>query len=147
MKPSLHIHAFALFCGLVALPSWLTVQAQSQPRLASAPGPAQPTPAQPTPALRTYTPKAGESLDRVIANTLSDSPLKIELLRHAYMELNPGAFVQGKVPQLRKNVVLTVPNPEQLLKKLLPPQPSDSAAQQPILRPSSEERRRWVQYP
>jgi len=142
MKPNLRIHAFTLFCGLVALPCWLTVQAQSQPRLASAPSP---TP--PTPALRTYTPKAGESLDRVIANTLADSPLKIELLRHAYMELNPGAFVQGKVPQLRKNVVLTVPNPEQLLKKFLPPQPSDSATQQTILTPSSEERRRWVQYP
>lgn len=142
MKPSLRIHAFALLCGLVALPCWLTVQAQSQPRLASASSPVQP--AQP---IRTYTPKAGESLDRVIANTLADSPLKIELLRHAYIELNPSAFVQGKVPQLRKNVVLTVPNPEQLLKKFLPPLPSASAAQQPILVPTSEERWRWVQYP
>ena len=142
MKPSLRIHAFALSCGLVALTCSLTVNAQSQPHLASAPSPAQPTP-----PLRTYTPKAGESLDRVIANTLADSPLKIELLRHAYMELNPGAFVQGKVPQLRKNVVLTVPNPELLLKKLLPPLPSESAAQQPVIRPSSEERWRWVQYP
>lgn len=142
MKPNLRIHAFALFCGLVVLPCWLTVQAQSQPRPASAPSQAQPTP-----ALSTYTPKAGESLDRVIANTLADSPLKIELLRNAYVELNPSAFVQGKVPQLRKNVVLTVPNPEQLLKKFLPPLPSASAAQQPILVPTSEERWRWVQYP
>ncbi len=144
MKPSLRIHAFALFCGLVALPCWRTAQAQSQPPLSSAPSLAQPAP-----ALRTYTPKAGESLDRVIANTLADSPLKIELLRQAYMDLNPGAFVQGKVPQLRKNVVLTVPNPEQLLKKLLPPLPSASAsaAQETVLRPSSEERWRWVQYP
>lgn len=142
MKPNLRIHAFALFCGLVVLPCWLTVQAQSQPRPALAPSPAQPTP-----PLRTYTPKAGESLDRVIANTLADSPLKIELLRNAYMELNPSAFVQGKVPQLRKNVVLTVPNPEQLLKKFLPPLPSASAAQHPISTPSSEERWRWVQFP
>lgn len=139
MKPSLRIHAFALLCGLVVLPCWLTVQAQSQPRLASASSPAQP--------IRTYTPTANESLDRVIANTLADSPLKIELLRQAYIELNPSAFVQGKVPQLRKNVVLTVPNPELLLKKFLPPLPSDNTAQHPIPTPSSEERWRWVQYP
>lgn len=142
MKPSLRSHAPALFSGLVALVCWLTAQAQDQPR----PAPAL-TPALSTQTIRNYTPKTGESLDRVIANTLADSPLKIELLRQAYIELNPSAFLQGKVPQLRKNVVLTVPNPEQLLKKFLPPMPRDDATQHPALRSSSEERWRWVQYP
>jgi hypothetical protein len=79
---------------------------------------------------------------------MADSPLRIELLRQAYVESNPGAFLQGKAPQLRKNVALTVPNHEQLLKRFLPPVPIvDVAQQQPASGSSSEERRRWVQYP
>ena len=133
MKPILRSHACALFSGLVVMSCCLTAQAQAQP--------------DPTQAVRNYTPKAGESLDRVIANTLADSPLKIELLRQAYVEQNPGAFLPGKAPQLRKNVVLTVPDPEQLRQKFLLPKPSEAAAQHPQPRPSSEERQRWVQYP
>ena len=128
MKPILRSHAAALFSGFVVLSCCLTVQAQ---------------------AVRNYTPKAGESLDRVIANTLADSPLKIELLRQAYVEQNPSAFFPGKVPKLRKNVVLTVPNPEQLRQKYLLPKPgvAAAAAQHPEPKPSSEDRHRWVQYP
>jgi Tfp pilus assembly protein FimV len=142
MKPILRSHACALFSGLVVMSCCLTAQAQAQPHPAQALKAASPTQ-----AVRNYTPKAGESLDRVIANTLADSPLKIELLRQAYVEQNPGAFLPGKVPQLRKNVVLTVPNPEQLRQKFLLPKPSEAAAQHPEPRPSSEERQRWVQYP
>jgi Tfp pilus assembly protein FimV len=150
MKPILRSHAAALCSGFVVLSCCLTVQAQ-----APAPAPAQAHPAQalnpapPTQAVRNYTPKAGESLDRVIANTLADSPLKIELLRQAYVEQNPSAFFPGKVPKLRKNVVLTVPNPEQLRQKYLLPKPAAAAAiaQHPEPKPSSEERYRWVQYP
>ena len=45
--------------------------------------------------LRTYTTKAGDKLDRIIQKTMADSPLKIELLRQAFMELNPQAFPSG----------------------------------------------------
>lgn len=100
--------------------------------------------ADPKPTLN-YRPKVGESIDSVIANTLGDSPLKIELLRKAYVEINPKAFLPGKVPQLRKGVVLTVPDHELLLRSVLPPKTTDSTA--PALKSSSEERRRWVQYP
>ena len=145
MKLSPRAHAAILLCGVVLIPCWPIGQAQAetQPRPPSAHSPALPTQ-----QLRTYTPKPGESLDRVIANTMADSPLRIELLRQAYVETNPGAFLQGKAPQLRKNVALTVPNHEQLLKRFLPPMPSgDVAQQQPATGSSSEERRRWVQYP
>ncbi len=150
MKLRLRAHVATLLCGIVLMPCWLTAQAevqvqaqaQTQARTTSAPSPA--LPAQP---VLSYTPKPGESLDRVIANTMADSPLRIELLRQAYVESNPGAFLQGKVPRLRKNVDLTVPNHEQLLKRFLQPLASGDAAQNPAVRSSSEERRRWVQYP
>jgi Tfp pilus assembly protein FimV len=136
MKPSSRSHVPALFSGLVALVCWLAAQAQDQPR----PGQAL-TPALPTQAARNYTPKAGESLDRVIANTLADSPLKIELLRQAYVEQNPSAFFPGKAPQLRKNVVLTVPNPEQLRQKYLLPKPGGAAAPAPAPPPTPAPRK------
>lgn len=142
MKPSSRAHAALIICGAILLPCPLTVQAQTQPRPSAAPSPTLPA-QQP----RTYMPKAGESLDRIIANTMAGSPLRIELLRQAYVELNPGAFRKGKVPQLRQNVLLTVPNHEQLLKNFLPPLPSGDAAQHPTFRSSSEDRWRWVQYP
>ncbi|MFZ2738501.1 MAG: hypothetical protein WBI20_08840 [Burkholderiaceae bacterium] len=143
MKSRQRPYVPALLIGLAVLSCWLTVQAQPLPAPALNPA----TPGAAAPAARHYTPKAGESLDRVIANTLADSPLKIELLRQAYVEQNPSAFLPGKMPQLRKGVVLSVPDPEQLLQKYAPPKPSVSAAQQPAPSSSSEERRRWVQYP
>ena len=144
MKPSPLAHAAILLCGVVLIPCWLTGHAQAETQ---ARPPSAHSSALPTQQLRTYTPKPGESLDRVIANTMADSPLRIELLRQAYVESNPGAFLQGKVPQPRKNVALTVPNHEQLLKRFLPPMASGDAAQHPANGSGSEERRRWVQYP
>lgn len=144
MKLSPRAHVATLLCGVVLMPCWLTghAQAETQPRPPSAASPALPTQ-----QLRSYTPKPGESLDSVIAKTMADSPLKIELLRQAYVESNPGAFLQGKVPRLRKNAALTVPDHEQLLKRFLPPLASGDAVQHPSTKTSSEERRRWVQYP
>jgi|GEM_PF-1174989 len=80
------------------------------------------TPADQAVKPRSYTPKSGESLDQVIAKTMADSPLKIELLRQAFINLNPNAFepVKGKTPapRLRKGVSLTVPDSQQLLQAL-----------------------------
>ena len=150
MKLSPRAHIATLLFVVVLMPCWLTAQAQVQAQVQAqtqARAPSATSPALPTQGLRTYKPKPGESLDRVIANTMADSPLRIELLRQAYVESNPGAFLQGKTPQLRKNVALTVPNHEQLLKRFLPPMASVDAVQQPATGSSSEERRRWVQYP
>lgn len=150
MKPSPRAHIATLLCVVVLMPCWLTAQAEVQAPVQAqtqARAPSATSPALPTQGLPTYKPKPGESLDRVIANTMADSPLRIELLRQAYVESNPAAFLQGKVPQLRKNVTLTVPNHEQLLKRFLPPMASGDAAQQPATGSGSEERRRWVQYP
>jgi Tfp pilus assembly protein FimV len=144
MKLSPRAHAAILLCGVALIPCWLAGHAQAETQ---ARPPSATSPALPSQQLRTYKPKPGESLDRVIANTMADSPLRIELLRQAYIESNPGAFLQGKAPQLRKNVALTVPNHEQLLKRFLPPMASSDAVQLPVTGSSSEERRRWVQYP
>jgi Tfp pilus assembly protein FimV len=119
---------------------------QALAETAAAPASAMTTPA----AANSYKPKASESLDQVIAKTLPGSPLKIELLRQAFMAQNPQAIIAGKVPKLRKGVTLVVPDHDQLIQRTLgllapasePTQPSISARSSTF-----EERKRWVQYP
>jgi hypothetical protein len=102
------------------------------------------------PAVHTYQPKPKETLDQVIEHTLAGSPLKIELLRQAFVAQNPQAFAPGKPPKLRKGVTLTVPDHDELLRVHL------GARATPVADPSLparaapstvEERRRWVQFP
>ena len=105
---------------------------------------------EPAPLARTYLPQPSETLDQVIARTLPASPLKIELLRQAYLAHNPQAIAPGKVPKLRKAMPLTVPDHEALLRQYLgspAPLPEASTAPAPFTPSSSEERRRWVQFP
>ncbi len=100
--------------------------------------------------LRSYMPKAKETLDQVILHTLPESPLKIELLRQAFIDLNPDAIKPGKVPVLRKNTALVVPNHDVLLRQYLgsAAPPADTAPPVARFKPSTiEERRRWVQFP
>ena len=105
--------------------------------------------------LQTYTTKAGDMLDRVIQKTMADSPLKIELIRQAFVELNPQAFPSGRAGQMRKGMVLQIPDANKLLSSKLISSKLVSAPQDPAevkkvsghLSNSSEERRHWVRYP
>lgn len=131
---------------------WLALPAPSHAAQSDAPAATAPPAsgdASATP-VRSYLPKPGETLDKVIAHTLPDSPLKIELLRQAFMAQNPQAITPGKVPKLHKGVPLRVPDHDALLRmhlgSLAPPveAPPANARFSPS---TSEERRRWVQFP
>ena len=143
--------AIALICLLAAVHSH-----GAQP--APAPAPAAPAaaskahsaPAPAAPALPpgSYKPKPGESLDAVITKTLGDSPLKLAVLRAAFIQQNPAAFVEGKAPLLRKGAVLMVPDHNSLLLSLMPPVPVPVAALESQAAPSpDDDRKRWVKYP
>ena len=100
-----------------------------------------------------YTPKNGDSLDHVIAQTMADSPLKIDVLRQAFLKLNPNAFepAKGKSTsmRLRKGASLTVPDSEQLRQLTLLPKvettPTDQSANSAL--DKAIERKRWVHFP
>ena len=99
---------------------------------------------------RSYTVLRGETLDRVIQKNLSGSPLKIELLRKAFLELNPQAFVNGNVTRPRPGAVLQVPDHTQLLRATILPilEGAEAAAVAADGRPvSASERRSWVRFP
>ena len=110
----------------------------------------EPSPPSVAPMTSTYLPKPSETLDQVIARTLPDSPLRIELLRQAFIAQNPQAIVPGKVPKLRKGAPLTVPDHDELLRRHLGSRiaPVEVAPAPPQVVPSTnEERKRWVQFP
>ena len=137
--------AMGLLLGLL---SGLSAHASAAENPAN--NPAALAPPEPAPLARTYLPQPSETLDQVIARTLPASPLKIELLRQAYLAHNPQAIAPGKVPKLRKAMPLTVPDHEALLRQYLgspAPLPEASTAPAPFTPSSSEERRRWVQFP
>jgi Tfp pilus assembly protein FimV len=114
---------------------------------------AEPLPASESSAtVRTYTVQRGDTLDRLIQRNMADSPLKIELLRKAFVEGNPHAFVSGNVSRLRSGVVLQVPDHNKLLRSTILPMLEgadlDSAAVTGESRSSSaSDRRSWVRFP
>lgn len=99
---------------------------------------------------RSYTVQRGDTLDRVIQKTMATSPLKIELLRQAFLDGNPQAFVSGNVSRLRAGAVLQVPDHSQLLRSVVLPvlEGADAAAVAGGGRSSNaSDRRSWVRFP
>lgn len=100
--------------------------------------------------LSTYTPKASETLDKVIQKTMGDSPLSIEILRKAFIDLNPQAFLIGKATKTRPGVTLKIPDLHQLIQAVLAPQIKAAVAVQGVSGSApdlTDERRRWVRFP
>jgi pilus assembly protein FimV len=96
---------------------------------------------------RTYKVLRGESLDKVIQKTMADSPLRIELLRNAFIELNPQAFPGGQASRMRTTEPLNVPDSVQLLRAVAMPLLETEDASRAAPPVSAEQQRRWVRFP
>ena len=95
----------------------------------------------------TYKALRGESLDKVIQKTMADSPLRIELLRNAFIELNPQAFPGGQASRMRSTEPLNVPDSVQLLRAVAMPLMETEDAARAAAPASAEQQRRWVRFP
>jgi pilus assembly protein FimV len=95
----------------------------------------------------TYKVLRGESLDKVIQKTMADSPLRIELLRNAFIELNPQAFPGGQASRMRSTEPLNVPDSVQLLRAVAMPLMETEDASRAAAPASAEQQRRWVRFP
>ena len=62
----------------------------------------------------TYTPFAGESLERIITKTMPNTELKQELVADAFRALNPQQFSKDQSSVTKSNLPLNVPNQNQL---------------------------------
>jgi Tfp pilus assembly protein FimV len=90
-------------------------------------------------APQTYNVRTGDTLDQVIRQTMGTSPLKVELLRQAFIDQNPKAFTKTSPRYLMAGSVLTVPNHDELMRQHL-------NAGKPAT-PLIDERKNWVRYP
>ena len=93
---------------------------------------------------KTYVVKPGDTLDKVVRNTLADSPLRADLLKDEIAKLNPQAFTKGSKSTLMAGATLRLPRHEELLLKHLKPAMEASGGVAPA---SANERRQWVRYP
>lgn len=91
---------------------------------------------------QTYLVKPGDSLDQVIHQTMGDSPLRIELLRQAFVQQNPQAFVKGSSRVLLAGRTLVVPNHDALLRQYLKPRGGAAGVGDEVA-----ERKNWIRYP
>lgn len=101
----------------------------------------------------TYQVVSGDTLDKVIRKTMPESPLRIEILRNAFVQQNPQAFTKSPPRALMAGVVLNVPNHDDLLRSYMVP--GQSAGNSGVGRGGGystadmnmNERKNWVRYP
>ena len=144
-------HFRAIAMGLASCSVLAVALLQPEPAAA---GDAAAAEAAPKPGM-TYTPRKGETLDHVIQVTMPDSPLKMDLLRRAFISQNPQAFVTPVTtpPRMKKGAVLTVPDHQKLLQAVMGPLTAEKdveaagSQRSPAAVSSAEERKRWVRYP
>ena len=74
-----------------------------------------------------YTPALGESLERIVAKTMPESPLSAQVLSQAFVLLNPQAFSSSKPQRTQSTAALKVPNHNQLLQLVLARHPAEPA--------------------
>jgi Tfp pilus assembly protein FimV len=73
-----------------------------------------------------YKVKAGDTIERVIQKFYASTPLRTEVLREALVQNNPHAFVKGNPKSLLAGANLMLPEPSELVKKLMPTLLADS---------------------
>jgi Tfp pilus assembly protein FimV len=136
-------------CRLISLALALTLAPAAWVQAAGTPAPVK-TPTQASDTAGSYTPKPKETLDQVIQKTMAASPLKIELLRQAFIKHNPQAFMAGSKSRFKKGVSLKIPDHDQLLLETMQVHEKTTdlqPAQAGNTSGSREERRQWVRYP
>lgn len=88
-----------------------------------------------------------ETLDAVIRRTHRGSPFRDDILRRAFVQLNPAAFERGSPHALLAGAELLVPTVADVLALagVALPRPPEPEARP--LRDSADEMRQWVRYP
>jgi hypothetical protein len=107
-----------------------------------------------SPALRsTYQVMSGDTLDKVIQKTMPDSPLRMDILRNAFVQQNPQAFTKSPPRALMAGSVLNVPNHDDLVRSYMVPghSPGNSGMHRgggySTADMNMNERKNWVRFP
>jgi Tfp pilus assembly protein FimV len=92
---------------------------------------------------RTYNVVTGDTLDKVIRQTMGDSPFNMDVLRQAFIQQNPQAFTKGSPKYLMAGAVVKVPTQDEVMRRI------SGANAKPAYGPDPGmmERKNWVRYP
>lgn len=118
--------------------------------------------AQPAPSARptvmaqpgqSYTVRSGDTLDRIISDSLGQTPFTQNFLREAFAQLNPKALPQGARGPLIAGATLRIPDAATLRRLAFPGEPSDTRGAPPA-KPSGDAagytpdvRQNWIRFP
>ena len=90
-----------------------------------------------------YITKKGDTLDRIIASTMVDNPVRKSILRQAIVLANPHAFKRKNPNWMYANKQLKLPTAEDIHNVVF----TNSRGILNEKRAASAERKSWVQYP
>lgn len=90
----------------------------------------------------TYVVNNGDYLDKIINQTVGDSPLRRDILRSAFVRANPHAFMRSNPNWLLANKKLRVPEAEDIKKVIFTDESRHKKNQRP-----SDPYEGWIQYP
>ena len=94
------------------------------------------------PEFGNYKTKAGDTVEKVLQKFYGSTPLRSDILRDALVQNNPKAFNKGNPKSLIPGSTLSLPDPLELAKKLLPPvtagSPSEVATVMAVNSPSPQ---------
>ena len=75
-----------------------------------------------------YKVKAGDTIDRILQKFYASTPLRPDVVRDALVQNNPQAFVKGNPKSLLAGANLMLPEPAELVKKLMPVLVADASS-------------------
>jgi Tfp pilus assembly protein FimV len=104
---------------------------------------------QDAPKRATVTALRGENVDRIIRRTLRDQPFKDEFVRKAFVQLNPSVLGSNTLRVLPAGTVLNMPSTQDLQALFTEQYPAmgKGPAEQEGAPPTTQPKRRWVQFP
>ena len=91
----------------------------------------------------TYVVKNGDYLDKIINNTVGQSPLRRDILRSAFVRANPHAFMRSNPNWLLADKKLRVPDADDIKKVIF----TDESRRNKTRRDGANPYEGWIQYP
>ena len=91
----------------------------------------------------TYVVKNGDYLDKIINQTVGQSPLRRDILRSAFVRANPHAFMRSNPNWLLANKKLRVPDADDIKKVIF----TDESRRNKNQRAGANPYEGWIQYP
>ena len=96
-----------------------------------------------------YKVQVGDVLDDIIYSTMGDIPIRHSLLRKAFVETNPHAFIRSNANRLMAGKLIKIPDVNDLRRTIFPGGVIDESPEPVVSEKKKPTRKKmdWVRYP